>query len=191
VGHETDVTLADLAADVRAPTPTAAAEMASPTQEEGLALLAAAARVMQRRVYQVIDTEAQRLDRATLRLRRPADLVRRQAERVALLRQRLQARAARHVPQQRQACSEAQRRLSRSATVALASHRQRLAALQARLATLDPRQVLARGYAWLSDEQGHALTSVNDLATGKTVTAELADGQVRATVLSVQRRIAE
>lgn len=191
VGHETDVTLADLAADVRAPTPTAAAEMASPTQEEGLALLAAVARVMQRRVHQVLDTEAQRLDRATLRLRRPADVVRRQAERVALLRQRLQARAARHVPQQRQACSESQRRLSRSVTVALASHRQRLASLQARLAALDPRQVLARGYAWLSDEQGHALTSVDDLTAGKTVTAELADGQVRAAVLSVQRRIVE
>jgi exodeoxyribonuclease VII large subunit len=172
VGHETDVTLADLAADVRAPTPTAAAELASPTQEDGLALLAAVVRVMQRRVHQVVDTQAQRLDRATLRLRRPADLVRRHAERVALLRQRLHARAARHVPQQRQAC-------------------QRLASLQARLASLDPRQVLSRGYAWLSDEQGHALTSVDTLAAGQTITAQLPDGQVRASVLGVQRHDAE
>lgn len=191
VGHETDVTLADLAADVRAPTPTAAAELASPTQEEGLALLAAVARVMQRRVYQVVDTQEQRLDRATLRLMRPADVVRRQAERLALLRQRLQARAARHVPQQRQACREWQGRLARGASVAVASHRQRLASLQARLSALDPRRVLGRGYAWLSDEQGHALTSVNAVTAGQAITAELADGQVTASVVGVMRRDAE
>ncbi len=191
VGHETDVTLADLAADVRAPTPTAAAELASPTQEDGLALLAAVARVMQRRVHQVVDTQEQRLDRATLRLMRPADLVRRQAERLALLRQRLQSRAARQVPQQRQACRESQGRLVRSALVSLAARRQRLASLQARLTALDPRQVLARGYAWLSDEQGHAITSVEGLAAGQAVTAELADGQVRASVVGVQRHDAE
>jgi exodeoxyribonuclease VII large subunit len=189
VGHETDVTLADLAADVRAPTPTAAAELASPTQEDGLALLAAVARVMQRRVHQVIDTQAQRLDRSTLRLMRPADLVRRQAERLALLRQRLHGHAARPVPQKRQACREWEGRLARSTAVAVASHRQRLASLQARLAALDPRQVLARGYAWLSDGQGHALTGVGSIAPGQTVTAELVDGQVRATVLGVQRRM--
>jgi exodeoxyribonuclease VII large subunit len=189
VGHETDVTLADLAADVRAPTPTAAAELASPTQEEGLGLLAAVARVMQRRVHQVIDTQAQRLDRSTLRLMRPADLVRRQAERLALLRQRLHGHAARRVPQQRQACREWEGRLARSTAVVAASHRQRLASLEARLAALDPRQVLARGYAWLSDEQGRALPSVESTAPGQAIVAELADGQVRASVLAVQRRV--
>jgi exodeoxyribonuclease VII large subunit len=191
VGHETDVTLADLAADVRAPTPTAAAELASPTQADGLALLAAVARVMERRVHQTLDTQAQRLDRATLRLMRPADLVRRQAERLAVLRQRLQGRAARQVPHQRQACREWQGRLVRSVPVVLGTHRHRLASLEARLAALDPRQVLARGYAWLSDEQGRALTSVEALAAGQTFAAELADGQVRASVLGVKRRDAE
>lgn len=191
VGHETDVTLSDLAADVRAPTPTAAAELASPTQEDGLALLAAVARVMERRIHLVIDTQEQRLDRATLRLMRPADLVRRQADRLAVLRHRLRARAERHVPQQRLACREWQGRLVRSAGVAMGTQRQRLASLEARLAALDPRQVLARGYAWLTDEQGRALTSVDAVRAGQTVAADLADGQVRATVLSIQRRTAE
>ncbi len=187
VGHETDVTLADLAADVRGPTPTAAAELASPTQEEGLALLGAVARVMQRRIGLVLDTQAQRLDRATLRLMRPADVVRRHAERLALLRQRLRGRALGQVPRQRQLCSEWQGRLARGARVTLAARQQRLASLEARLAALDPRRVLARGYAWLSDGEGHALTSAARLAPGQEIEAQLADGRASVAVLRVER----
>jgi exodeoxyribonuclease VII large subunit len=191
VGHETDVTLADLVADVRAPTPTAAAELASPTRDDGLALLVAVASVMGRRMDQVIDTQAQRLDRATLRLRRPAEVVRRHAQHLALLRQRLQARAVQQVPQQRVRCREWQGRLGRSAGVALAVHRQRLAALQSRLAALDPKQVLARGYAWLTDGDGRPITSVAAVAPGQGVQARLVDGQVLATVSRVHRDEAE
>lgn len=186
VGHETDITLADLAADVRAPTPTAAAELVSPTRDDGLKLLASIASVVTRRMHREIDTQAQRLDRATLRLSRPAEVVRRHAQRLALLEQRMAFAAARAVPGQRQRCVELEGRLRRGLDVALAARQHKLVALAGRLAALDPRQVLARGYAWLSDAHGAPITSARTLSPGQEVRAELADGQATATIASVR-----
>jgi len=66
-------------------------------------------------------------------------------------------------------------------------HAQRLASLAARLEALAPHHVLARGYAWLSDAQGAALTSAAQVAPGQRIAATLADGQLSATVISVER----
>jgi exodeoxyribonuclease VII large subunit len=182
VGHETDVTLADLAADVRAPTPTAAAELASRSRLENLGQLEACAEVMTRRVHAVLDTLAQRLDRATVRLMRPADVVRRHGHRLDLLAQRLHGVAVRPVPRHRTQCSERQARMGRAVLVQLASHRQRIVGLQARLSALDPGRVLARGYAWLGDADGHPVTTTTALSIGQSITARLADGRVAAQV---------
>lgn len=185
VGHETDVTLSDLAADVRAPTPTAAAELVSPTQRACLDLLAGFASVMANRVHQRLDTHAQRLDRAALRLRRPAEGVRRHLQRLLLLRHKLssttQQVTERHT--QRQAALAA--RLTRSARVTLASRAQRLEGLSARLQGLDPGRVLSRGYAWLADAGGQPVTSVTALSPGQSVQAVLADGHADVTVTGV------
>jgi exodeoxyribonuclease VII large subunit len=188
VGHETDVTLADFAADVRAPTPTAAAELASPTQEDGLAWLAAVASVMTRRMHQVIDTQAQVLDRATQRLMRPAEGVRRHTQRLVLLQQRMAGLALHSVPRQKQACAGSSARLQRAIWVTLSARRQRLASLQGRLGALDPRQVLARGYAWLSDDKGKPISTTKALTVGQQVHAELADGQASATITGLTSR---
>lgn len=186
VGHETDVTLADLAADVRAPTPTAAAELSSPTRRDGLQLLAGVADVMARRMHFALDTGAQRLDRATVRLMRPAEVVRRHAHRLDLLAQRLHGVALRPVPRHRTQGAERQARMVRAVAVRLASHRQRLESLQARLSALDPGRVLARGYAWLGDAQGNPITSVRALSVDQVVTAQLADGRASARVTQVR-----
>lgn len=185
VGHETDVSLADFAADLRAPTPTAAAELVSPTQEDGLATLAAIASVMTRRMHLVLDTQEQVLDRATLRLMRPADVVRRHVQRLALLRQRLVGSAMLSAPRQRQHCAEMSARLQRAVAVTRAARQQRLVSLEERLAALDPRRVLARGYAWLTDGQGSPISTASSLQVGQTVHAELADGQATATITTV------
>ncbi|MEO8153045.1 MAG: exodeoxyribonuclease VII large subunit [Rhizobacter sp.] len=185
VGHETDVTLADLAADVRAPTPTAAAELVSPTQEDGLALLAAVASVVTRRMHHVLDTQAQVLDRATLRLMRPVDGVRRLAHRLALLQQRMSSHALQIVPRRMQRCVDLGARLRRAVGVTLAARGQRLAAAEGRIGTLDPRQVLARGYAWLADAEGHAITTATALSAGQKVHAVLVDGQAVVSIESV------
>ena len=98
VGHETDVTLADFAADVRAPTPTAAAELSAPARADDVAALQAAARTMRQRLQRSLDDRRQRLDRIALRMARPADALARERQRLASLQHRLAVAA-------RQACA--------------------------------------------------------------------------------------
>ncbi|WP_431048011.1 exodeoxyribonuclease VII large subunit [Roseateles sp. L2-2] len=210
VGHETDITLADLAADLRAPTPTAAAELATVSRQQCLETLEALERQLVRRVEQRLDASAQRLDRLALRLARPGDALARQRRRLDLLSQRLgqvtprtvamESQRLRHLEQRlnqippRAAAMETQRlkhlaqRLDRALPQQAQRGAHRLDALEARLQALDPRQVLARGYAWLDDGQGQALSSVDQLREGQDLRAVLADGEAEMKVGRVVRR---
>lgn len=190
VGHETDVTLADFAADLRAPTPTAAAELAAPERAACLGELGHLAALMQQRMRRRLDREAQRLDHVALRLARPGDALHRQRERLALFGQRLERALPQVLGTQREALQRLALRHQAAGSRQLATQSQRLALLSARLAALDPQQVLARGYAWLSDEAGRALTSAAQVAAGQTVRAELHDGRLQAQVLAVQPKAA-
>ncbi|CAN5841889.1 exodeoxyribonuclease VII large subunit [soil metagenome] len=185
VGHETDVSLSDFAADLRAPTPTAAAELAAPSTQSCNDALAARFALLQRRVHHAVDAHAQRLDRSALRLARPADSVRRHGQQLATLAHRLAA-AARHASAAR-ANDLGQRdfRLRRGVTVALAANAQRVGSLDARLRALDPKQVLTRGYAWLTDGDGRAVVSVARLSVGARLGAVLADGKASMVVEAV------
>lgn len=188
VGHETDVTLADLAADLRAPTPTAAAELAAPSRQANLDALHALSQALQRRVEQRLDLAAQRLDRLGLRLARPTEALTRQRRRLALLAQRWGQALPRLQALQEQRLDNLEQRRRRAAPALLRAQSQRLDALQARLAALDPKQVLARGYAWLDDGQGRALSSVRQLAPGGQVHAVLADGEAQMQVVTTTPR---
>ena len=185
VGHETDVTLAELAADLRAPTPTAAAELATPLRADALARLQALATALQRAAGRKLDQQAQRLDRLALQMGRPARLLSQQSARL----DRLQAR-------QRQVVSlglmQAQRRLDELALRLHQAGRQQcqrrgeqLARLQLRLAANDPHQVLSRGYAWLADGQGRPVTRAAGLQPGSELSAQWADGRAAVQVLGV------
>jgi len=184
VGHETDVTLSDLAADLRAPTPTAAAELAAPSRASQLELLDVLERGLVRRVETVLDTMAQRLDRAGMRLARPSETLARERRRLALLGQSLGQVLPRRQLLQQQRLDNLAQRGARAVPAALRTQQHRLDALAARLAALDPHSVLSRGYAWLDDGRGRALSSVDQLQTGAEVTAVLADGKARMQVLS-------
>ena len=187
VGHETDVTLADFAADLRAPTPTAAAELAAPSQREALDALAALAQRLRRPMHRALEQQAQRLDQRALQLARPSAVLAAHRQRLALAEQRA-ASALRHALDRAQSqLPWIAARLRAAAATRLQRQAAALDTLQARLAALDPTQVLARGYAWVTDEARRPIVSVTGLAPGQRVHAVWADGEARAQVLSVQR----
>jgi exodeoxyribonuclease VII large subunit len=188
VGHETDVTLADFAADLRAPTPTAAAELIAPTRQSCLDALDAIATAMSRRVRNTLDAQSQGLDRAAARLARPGQGVRRQAERLALLAHRLTGHAPRAIELNGARLQQIEGRLRQASRAQLSRDAQRLDALAGRLRALDPKQVLARGYAWLSGADGHAVTSVAQLRIGASLQAVLDDGTADVLVTDVHFR---
>ena len=182
VGHETDVTLAELAADLRAPTPTAAAELSAPSRASCLELLSARAAAIARCMADTLDLHGQRLDRAALRLARPSDASRRHQQAIAILVLRLDA-AMRRAGERREARqTQSAGRLHRAASVALTQQKAHLLALRNRLDALDPRRVLARGYALLTDSGGHAVTSVTQAIAGAPLRALLFDGSLDVTV---------
>jgi exodeoxyribonuclease VII large subunit len=204
VGHETDFTIADFVADVRAPTPTAAAEMAATDTSVGLEALSVLEHRLARGLLRQQDRQDQRLDGVAARLGMG---LARQHERQA---QRLHAIAARLsrpqalLGQHRQWLDQLAHRLqagvqseltgsghrlerlndrlvfSRAKHVQQAGQRLERAAL--RLSSVDPHRVLERGYAWLSDDKGQALTHAAQFQPSQAVRATLADGEVPLTV---------
>ena len=185
VGHETDITLADLAADLRAPTPTAAAELAAPLRSACLDQLAGLAEAMSARLHRVLDDHAQWLDRAAMRLLRPSQGVHQQERRLALLAQHVRAAVHRPLEQRSAELPRIEGHLRRAAALSLALQRQRASGLAGRLQALDPAQVLQRGYAWVTDELGHAVVSVREVQVGARLRAVLADGTAAVTVTDV------
>lgn len=186
VGHETDVTLADFAADLRAPTPTAAAEFASPRQDVCLDALSFLAQALRRHLHGRLDTQAQRLDRTALRLARPDHGVRREAQRLELLAHRLRSQFRQAPERLRLDLTRLHRDIRQRSAVQLADRAAQLDRLATRLQSLDPRQVLARGYAWLADDDGSTVGSVRGLTVGRRVRAMLADGSAEMHVDAIR-----
>jgi len=186
VGHETDLTLADLAADLRAPTPTAAAELTAPAATACAEVLDVWMRRVRQRVRSVLDVNAQRLDGINLRLARPADSVRRRGQQLALLGQRLPAASHNALERRAALLGQLAQRLVRAAAVDRQLELRRVESLAARLRALDPQHVLSRGYAWLADPQGQVLHSVRQLVVGAPLQATLADGRAELQVLGTR-----
>ncbi len=186
VGHETDLTLCDLAADLRAPTPTAAAELAAPAQADALALLQARQAALQRLLSRALQTRAQRIDTLALRLGQPALAVLGQAGRVQALSQRLRQALMQRRVQHREEPARLAQRLLRALAVQIQRRQQQLAAAQQRLAALDPQRVLQRGYAWVEAADGRPVVSALALRPGQAVRAVWADGRARAEIIDVE-----
>ena len=186
VGHETDVTLADLAADLRAPTPTAAAELAAPAQAELHAALASRARSLRLALARALQRAWQRLDTAALRLGRPATTLVAQRARLEALERRLGLARVHAVDERGALVVRRSEALQRALSVRLERERARLALLDGRLQALDPTRVLQRGYAWVEDAAGRPVLSVAALARGDEIRAVWADGRALAQVLGIE-----
>jgi exodeoxyribonuclease VII large subunit len=182
VGHETDFTIADFCADLRAPTPTAAAELVSQPRDVWLGALGLLGGRISDGVQRQLDARYQRLDQAAARLGRPSGLVARQQMQLGRLEQRMRHATLlklQRLAQTQQALESdfpqaMQRRLARQA--------EGLDRAALRLDLLDPRLVLQRGYALLMDPDGQAVTSVRQAHAGDAVRATLADGTLDLTV---------
>jgi exodeoxyribonuclease VII large subunit len=209
VGHEVDVTISDLVADVRAPTPSAAAELAVPDQATWLASLARLAARLTQLARQALAARRERLTWLERRLaqRDPRHRLRQQAQRLDELESRL-VRAARQGVAERglrlrallarlQAVSPARRlqrdaerlvhcrhRLRSAADRRLADYRARLAVAVRALNTVSPLATLERGYAIVFDPAGAVVRDAATLKPGDTLRARLARGSVAARVIS-------
>lgn len=165
VGHETDTTIADYVADLRAPTPSAAAELVVYDVRGLLEQMYACQERMMRNVFDRIDTKRMQLEYLEKRLKvySPVDQVR----------------------QKRQYVTDMEEKLVRGMERILAESRYRMQLLAGKLDALSPLKRLASGFAYVSDHSGSMIDSVEKVNTGDTIRVAFRDGTVCAEVKDI------
>jgi exodeoxyribonuclease VII large subunit len=188
VGHETDFTIVDFVADLRAPTPTAAAELAALPRSGWLDALKAQEGRLQTALQRTLEAQQQWLDGAASRLSRPSALAAHRRLKLEAQQQRLRF-ASLQILKQR---NENLRRLSADFPLGIARLQQqcriRLEHIALRLGGVDPHRVLQRGYAWVTDASGQVVTSSQQLAVDQDLHVRLRDGQADVTVTATEGR---
>lgn len=167
VGHETDFTIADFVADLRAPTPSAAAELAVFEFDAFEHMLSAYLSQMSYQIHTAVEKELEKLEKAKLLLKLSHPSVRLQTQS-----ERLQ-----------QYASQMQKRIEEL----LLQKKSELAVAAAKLEAQSPMRKLSGGYAFLTDEQGSAVNSVNQLSEGSEFLAYLKDGIVKGIVKEIEQ----
>jgi exodeoxyribonuclease VII large subunit len=207
VGHETDFTIADFAADLRAATPTAAAELAATARADWLASLQADAGDLRRAMGRVLSDASQGLDGLSRRLLSPSSqiahqrlkllgmasslthAVRAPVNRHGVLLAQLQQRWARHRPDWnglRTRLESDRRHLTASVVSQLRARREALNALAAQLELLNPQRTLERGYAIVSNAKGKILHAPGQIKPRDVLRIRLAEGSAEVSVAGVQ-----
>jgi len=211
VGHETDFSIADFVADLRAPTPSAAAELATPDQAQLQAQLARGERLLISRMQARLHKDSQRMDYLAHRLTQRDPAVRLREQKAILVRQqaalhratrnhlgRLQQELAllsrrvwlqhpnRQLETFRQRVLGSRQAMGRMLAQHLARERKRLNDLGRTLHAVSPLATLGRGYAVISSGDGtEVIVSARQVTVGDAITAQLSDGRLACTVLGV------
>ena len=203
IGHETDFTIADFAADLRAPTPTGAAELASAGYFSARHTLAVMAQRLRQSIVRQLETLAQRTDRSALRLVHPRDRLRRARENTIYQERRLRQAMVVHLGECAHRLSKLElrlnaripapavlrkqidgigERLDRAARTLICTQNQRLDALSTGLRQLNPDAVLTRGYSIVRNAEGHIVRTAANLKPGDPLAVQLAEGGIDVTV---------
>jgi exodeoxyribonuclease VII large subunit len=208
VGHETDFTIADFVADVRAPTPSAAAELAVPNRLDLLATVGALREQLINRMVDELELRRERWSHLRARLGSPEGAVAQMVQRVDELRERIEQAAARRLVRAGEQFRNAKGRLALArpdrfnrlhlATVrglegrlrpALRRHvgrlRERLEGQLELLESLSPLTVMKRGYGAVQDRAGRLVRSVKQVKAGDPLNVRLQDGSLEAEVTGV------
>ncbi|OGB24734.1 MAG: exodeoxyribonuclease VII large subunit [Burkholderiales bacterium RIFCSPLOWO2_02_FULL_57_36] len=207
VGHETDFTIADFAADLRAPTPTAAAELAAAARDDWLATLEMHAGDLARALRRRLADTAQTLDWLSRRLVSPSAYIAHERLKLRGLRVRL-AHATRtpltqarftllhlgtrlsaqlpNIVARRMQLADSARRIGVNLATNNAQRRQALASLRSQLELLNPQRTLERGYTIVTDARGKIVRAPKDLHAREIITMRLATGTAQVGIASVQ-----
>ncbi|WP_100656716.1 exodeoxyribonuclease VII large subunit [Alteromonas flava] len=211
VGHEVDITIADLVADLRAPTPSAAAELVSQDQREQRQLLESYQRQLVHHIQRYLSQAKVHLNIQWRGVQRnhPKSKLNTQLQRLDELQQRLNNQVVRQVRQQRQRSEHLSQRLFRvSPQIAIRQHQSVINAMQERLQralsaslfraeqqlnqnagklhSLSPLATLSRGFS-ITYKNGKPLHSVADVAVGDTLETQLENGSINSQVMQIER----
>ena len=188
VGHETDVTIADYVADLRAPTPSAAAELAVFDYSQFTEQVNLYRQVLERSMERRLEKVHFRLDQCGMRLKllSPQRQLNDRRQRLADMESRLGRMMEEQLGDARLTLEDRKRRLEARMAAGLTEGKHRLALLSGRLDGLSPLKKLGGGYGFVTDAKGRAFTSIAQAATGDTIRISVKDGRVDALVTNTE-----
>ena len=184
VGHETDVTIIDYVADLRAPTPSAAAELAVFDYSRFEADLLARRRKLKREMGYFTDRARARLrqEELKIKLHHPSHELNEKRQRIADIEERLNRQILFLSETDRERAAGRKERLFRAVCSLTEKDRKRLEIVSGKLWGLSPLRKLSQGYGYVTDMEGNRLASVMQTQPGEEIRVQLADGTIEAEV---------
>jgi exodeoxyribonuclease VII large subunit len=186
IGHETDFTIADFAADVRAPTPTAAAEQACPDRQVLLQYIAQTQSQLARRMRHILSEYMQRMDYLDRLLVHPGEKIRQRRDQLGHLQIRLQQALHRTLDGTGNRVAPLSARLQRGIRQHLELQQVRLHRLALNLQHLSPQSVLERGYSLVQTQEGIIVRSSVEIKPDELLKLTFAHGHAEAIVTNLR-----